>query len=131
MLPEGGMHVPFVVSWPGTIPSGEVYEQPISALDVAATTAGIAGLETQPVDFDGVNLIPYFTREKTTPPHAFLAWRWVAQSAIREGKWKLLRGGDREYLYNLEVDLEEKHNLAAKHPEIVTRLRTKLSSQGE
>ena len=128
MLSEGGMHVPFAVSWPGTIPSGEVYDQPISALDVAATAAGIAGLETQPVDFDGVNLIPYFTREKTTPPHEFLAWRWVAQSAIREGKWKLLRGGDREYLYNLEVDLEEKHNLAAKHPEIVTRLRTKLSA---
>ena len=128
MLSEGGIHVPFVVSWPGTIPSGEFYDQPISALDVAATAAGIAGLETQPVDFDGVNLIPYFTREKTTPPHEFLTWRWVAQSAIREGHWKLLRGGDREYLYNLEADLEEKHNLASKHPEIVTRLRAKLSS---
>ena len=57
MLSEGGMHVPFVVSWPGTIPSGEVYHQPISALDVAATTAGIAGLKTHPTDFDGVNLI--------------------------------------------------------------------------
>ena len=43
MLSEGGMHVPFVVSWPGTIPSGEFYDQPISALDVAATAAGIAG----------------------------------------------------------------------------------------
>ena len=42
-------------------------------------------------------------------------------------KRKLLRGVDREYLYNLEVDLEEKHNLE-KHPEIVTRLRTKLSA---
>lgn len=128
MLSEGGMHVPFVVSWPGTIPAGQVYDHPISALDVAATAAEIARLETQPADLDGVNLIPYLTGKKTTPPHEVLTWRWVAQSAIREGNWKLLRGGEREYLYDLEADLEEKHNLAAKHPEIATRLRTKLST---
>jgi uncharacterized sulfatase len=128
MLSEGGMHVPFVVSWPGTIPAGQVYDHPISALDVAATAAEIARLETQPADLDGVNLIPHLTGRKTTPPHEVLTWRWVAQSAIREGNWKLLRGGQREYLYDLEADLEEKHNLAAKHPEIATRLRTKLST---
>jgi uncharacterized sulfatase len=54
-------------------------------------------------------------------------WRWVSQSAIREGNWKLLRGGDREYLYDLDADLEEKHNLAAKHPAIANRLRKRLS----
>jgi len=128
MLSEGGMHVPFVVSWPGTIPAGQVYDHPISALDVAATAAEIARLETQPADLDGVNLIPHLTGKKTTPPHEVLTWRWVAQSAIREGNWKLLRAGEREYLYDLEADLEEKHNLAAKHPEIATRLRTRLST---
>ena len=128
MLSEGGMHVPFVVSWPGTIPAGQIYDHPISALDVAATAAEIARLETQPADLDGVNLIPHLTGKKTTPPHEVLTWRWVAQSAIREGKWKLLRGGEREYLYDLETDLEEKHNLAAKHPEIATRLRNRLST---
>ncbi len=128
MLSEGGIHVPFVVSWPGTIPAGQVYDHPISALDVAATAAEIARLETQPADLDGVNLIPHLTGKKTTPPHEVLTWRWVAQSAIREGNWKLLRGGEREYLYDLKADLEEKHNLAAKHPEIATRLRTRLST---
>ena len=58
-------------------------------------------------------------------------WRWTAQSAIREGKWKLLRGGDREYLYDLDADLEEKHNLAAKHPEIAEELRTRLREWSE
>ncbi len=128
MLSEGGIHVPFVVSWPGTIPPGQVYNHPISALDVAATTAEIARLETQPTDLDGVSLIPYLTGKKTTAPHEVLTWRWVAQSAIREGNWKLLRGGQREYLYNLEADIEEKHNLVAKHPEIAVRLRTRLSA---
>lgn len=127
MLSEGGMHVPFVVTWPGTIPASHVYDHPISALDVAATAAELAKIESGPEDFDGVNLIPYLTGAKKEPPHEFLAWRWVAQAAIREGDWKLLRGGDREYLYDLKSDLEEQHNLADKHPKIADRLRDKLS----
>jgi arylsulfatase A-like enzyme len=128
MLAEGGIHVPFVVSWPGTIPAGQTYPHPVSALDVAATAAAIAGIEVKPGELDGVNLLPHLKGEKTAAPHEALYWRWVAQSAIREGDWKLLRGGDREYLFNLSADLGEKRNLAAKHPEIATRLRGKLTA---
>jgi uncharacterized sulfatase len=128
MLAEGGMHVPFVIAWPGTIPGGQTYEHPISALDVAATAAALANLQTKPGDLDGVNLLPHLTGEIKTPPHDALYWRWTAQSAIREGQWKLLRGGPREYLYDLSTDLEEKHNLAARHPEIASLLRAKLEA---
>ncbi|MBE7498023.1 MAG: sulfatase-like hydrolase/transferase [Verrucomicrobiaceae bacterium] len=127
MLAEGGMHVPFLIAWPGTIPGGQVYEHLVSALDVAATAAGIVNLPVKSGELDGVNLLPYLTGEKKDAPHEFLAWRWMAQSALREGNWKLLRGGDREYLYDLATDLEEKHNLASQHPEIATRLRAKLT----
>lgn len=128
MLAEGGMHVPFVVSWPGTIPGEQTYEHPVSALDVAATAAALAELPIRPGELDGVNLIPYLTGQEQSPPHARLMWRWRAQSAIRAGKWKLLRGGDREYLYDLDSDLEETRNLAASHPDIATRLRQQLTS---
>jgi uncharacterized sulfatase len=128
MLAEGGMHVPFLIAWPGTIPSGQIYENPISALDVAATAAATADISVKPGDLDGVNLVPYLKGENTTPPHEALKWRWMAQSAIREGNWKLLRGGEREYLYDLATDLEEKHNLASQHPDVAARLRTKLTS---
>jgi len=131
MLTEGGMHVPFVVSWPGTISGEQIYEHPISALDVAATAASLAGIETKPGDLDGVNLIPFLKGDNTAAPHDALMWRWVAQSAIREGDWKLLRGGEREYLFNLKDDLEEKHNLASAHPAIANRLRGKLKTWSE
>lgn len=128
MLAEGGMHTPFVVAWPGTIPAGQTYLHPVSALDVAATACALANISTKPGDLDGVNLLPHLTGKVTTPPHEALYWRWVAQAAIREGNWKLLRGGDREYLYDLGTDLEEKHNLAAKHPDVAARLRAKLTT---
>ncbi|TWT84881.1 Arylsulfatase precursor [Planctomycetes bacterium CA13] len=128
MLAEGGMHVPFVVCWPGTIPAGQIYDHPISALDVAATAIAIANHDTPANELDGVNLIPYLTGQNDAAPHDTLMWRWTAQSAIREGKWKLLLAGDREYLYDLDADLEEKHNVAFEYPELVTRLRERLTS---
>jgi uncharacterized sulfatase len=136
MLAEGGMSTPFLIAWPGTIPGGQVYEHPVSALDVAATAVGVQPLgdseksatASTPTDLDGVNLLPHLTGENKAAAHDALYWRWMAQSAIREGNWKLLRGGDREYLYDLATDREEKHNLAAKYPEIATRLRAKLKT---
>ncbi len=128
MLAEGGMSTPYLIAWPGTIPGGQTYEHPVSALDVAATAAAITKVQVKRGDLDGVNLLPHLTGETKAAPHDALYWRWSAQSAIREGNWKLLRGGEREYLYDLATDREEKHNLAAKHPEIATRLRAKLKT---
>ncbi len=130
MLTEGGIHVPFVVAWPGTIPGGQTYDYPITALDVAATSAALANIQTQPGELDGKNIVPHLKGEIKTAPHENLYWRWVAQSAIREGNWKLLRGGDREYLYDLSTDITEKRNLASVNPEIATRLRDKLQAWG-
>lgn len=128
MLAEGGMHVPFVISWPGTIPSGQRFEHPVSALDVAATAAALAEISVAPGELDGVNLMPHLTGATQAAPHEALMWRWVAQSAIRQGKWKLLRGGPREYLFDLDTDLEEKHDLSADYPQVADRLRKRLST---
>lgn len=126
MLAEGGIHVPFLVSWPGTIPAADAYPHPVSTLDVAATATACAGVQVASGELDGVNLVPFLQGKVAAPPHASLTWRWGAQAAIREGDWKLLRGGNREYLYNLATDLEETNNLAAAHPAVATRLRGQL-----
>ncbi|MBA4016500.1 MAG: aryl-sulfate sulfohydrolase [Pirellula sp.] len=128
MLAEGGMSTPFLIAWPGTIPGGQTYDHQVSALDVAATAAAVTKLKVNPGDLDGVNLLPHLTGENKAAPHDALYWRWTAQSAVREGTWKLLRGGDREYLYDLATDREEKHNVASQYPEIAGRLRAKLQT---
>jgi arylsulfatase A-like enzyme len=126
MLAEGGIRVPFVVSWKGRIPGGQVYEHPVISLDVAATAVALAGLPAD-ATLDGVNLLPYLRGEKKGPPHETLYWRWIAQSAVREGKWKYLRGGAREYLFDLDRDREEKHSVLKEQPEIAGRLKAKLT----
>jgi arylsulfatase A-like enzyme len=126
MLTEGGIRVPFVLRWPGTLPAGRVYDQPVISLDLAATAVAMAGL---PADgqLDGVNLIPFLTGEKPGPPDRALYWRFWNQAAIRAANWKYLKVGDsHEFLFDLGSDAHETQNLLGAHPDVARRLRTLL-----
>ena len=125
---EGGIRVPFLVSWPGQLPAGQVYEHPVSAMDVLPTACAI-GKAKQPDGVEGVNLLPYFKGEKADAPHETLAWRFGPQKAIRRGDWKLVDVRDMEaktqsgwQLYDLSADIGETKNLAAEKPELVAEL---------
>lgn len=126
MLAEGGIRVPFLARWKGTIPGGQVCKTPVSSLDVAATACAMAGLE-RPATFDGLNLLPMI---KDGEPAAgrTLFWRFWNQAAVREGDWKLLKlGSHKSYLFNLSNDPEEQHDRIESQPEIATRLEKRLS----
>ncbi len=57
---EGGIRVPFVLSWKGSLPEGVVYEKPVIQLDVLPTVLAAAGVKVEPDwKLDGVNLLPY------------------------------------------------------------------------
>lgn len=116
---EGGIRVPFVVRWPGKVPAGKVYDQPVIALDILPTALAAAGTSVPPgTTLDGVDLVPYLRGEAKGIPHQALFWRFGDQWAIRKGDWKLAqqRNGDRG-LFNLASDLAESTNLLTKEPD--------------
>lgn len=122
---EGGVRVPFVVQWKGTVPPGSVYNQPVISLDVTATAATLAGATVGAADrpIDGVNLIPFVLGEREGAPHASLFWRAGSQHAIRRGEYKLVQQADgRPQLYDVVADMGEKRDLAAEKPELVEEL---------
>jgi len=128
MLSEGGIRVPFLARYPGKLPSGKVFAEPVSTLDIAATAQALAGLPSDD-QLDGVNLIPFLSGTKTSSPHAQLYWRFWSQAAVREGAWKLLyRAGEPARLFDVASDDHEKINLAEKYPEKVTDLQRKLDN---
>jgi arylsulfatase A-like enzyme len=127
---DGGIHVPFVVSWPGTLQPGR-YERPVIQLDIAPTALAAAGIPTEDMGFDGVDILPHLTGRIAAEPHATLFWRFGAQMAIRRGDWKLVRWGSTEKLdanetwpklFHLAVDPGETRNLAAQEPARVAEL---------
>ena len=124
---EGGIRVPFLVSWPARIPAGRTYAQPVISLDIFPTALAAAGATRDPkLDaLDGVNLLPFLTATTPTTPHPRLFWRMDGGEAfaVREGKWKWLRTyQNAPQLYDLSTDLGESRDLAASHPEIANRL---------
>ena len=127
MLAEGGIRVPYLVRWKGTIPPVQVIDDPVTSLDVAATATAAAGI-SKPENFDGIDLTPILSKKQPFPDRA-LTWRFWRQSAIRNGDWKLLKFSDRAiYLFNLSKDPGEKNNLIADHPEIAAKLEAELAT---
>lgn len=123
---DGGMRTPFLISWPAKLAQGATYDHPVSSLDVFATAVALTDANVpaahQP---EGVNLIPFLTGEKKGAPHEHLFWRTTRGIwAVRSGDWKLLDMGEGEQLFNLASDIGESRNVAAAHPQIVSRLKT-------
>lgn len=141
---EGGIRVPFVISWPAKIKQG-VYEKPVIQLDLVATALAAVGVEVNPTwNLEGVNLLPFMSGENTEIPHEALYWRFGQQMAIRSGDWKLVRydtnadtqtGRSRDVtatkLYNLASDIHEDKDLAASMPDKVQELQSKWNVWNE
>jgi arylsulfatase A-like enzyme len=138
---EGGIRVPFALSWKGTIPADRVDRRPIIQLDVLSTALAAAGVAVQPSwKLDGVNLLPFLTGKAEGRPHDVLYWRLGNHMAIRSGDWKLVRSSEGPLvtgtfdslasladaeLYNLASDISEQKNLAASQPAKVRELAEK------
>jgi len=131
-LYEGGVRVPFLISWPGTLPAGKDYDSPVSSLDVFATSLALAGVP-MPTDVphDSVNLIPFLKGETKAAPHPHLFWRVGGGQAhaVRDGNWKLIRPkGKPAELYDLATDVGESKDQSATQPEVVSKLSAELDA---
>jgi arylsulfatase A-like enzyme len=128
---EGGVNVPFVMRWPGTIPPGTRYSHAVSALDVFATAAAAAGVATPSVHpLDGVDLAPFVQGHKTTPPHEMLFWRTGGHRAVRAGSYKLVSDAitGSQALFDLDADPSEQNDLVASEPDRAKRLANALAA---
>ena len=136
MLEEGGIRVPYIVRWPGVLPQGIEFTEPVSAYDLTATVAAAGRAKPAPgKPFDGVDLVPVLTGAVELDRERPLFFRRrnisvrknqneIRQSAVRQGDWKYLRTykpvGSNRYaavLYNLSDDRSEEKDLAKMHPQ--------------
>ncbi len=126
---EGGIRVPFLISWPGQLPANTVFHQPVTCLDILPTICAAAGIRLPPDRvYDGRNLIPYLRGEAPGAVHEALFWDGdEGKTAVRAGRWKLVCHRGQAELYDLENDLGEKRNLASRRPDVVRRLEARFA----
>jgi len=87
---EGGIRIPYIVSWPSHLPAGKVDDRQVSSLDILPTAAALARAKLpQNRDYDGVDLLPYLTTSDHRVPNPKLYWRDGPNFAMRDANLKL------------------------------------------
>jgi arylsulfatase A-like enzyme len=121
---EGGVRVPFVVTWPGHVPAATSYDGLSSAMDVLATVAVAAGVDLAPLALDGVDLVPHLAGDDPSEPHDALFWRSGSQRTARVGDLKLWTSGVDALvqLFDLSVDPLELDDRTRRQPADVLAL---------
>lgn len=121
-LLEGGIRVPAIARWSGVIPANRVTNQISITMDWTATILSAAGaIAAQDFPLDGIDLLPVLqgtspVRERT------LFWRFQTQDAVRQGKWKYFRDGERRSLFDLSFDQREQADFSKTNPDVLERL---------
>ena len=145
---DGGVRVPCLMRWPGKIPAGSTCREMAWTMDLLPTIAKLAGTNA-PTDrvIDGRNIWPLMSAQPgAKTPHEAYYYYWLqGLEAVRSGPWKLHLAHDYSHLavpgggglpgryakqhigaalYDLEKDISEQNDVAAKFPDVVARLQT-------
>lgn len=139
---EGGISAPFIAWLPKQIASGRIAKGTSHLIDIAPTFYELAGVK-YPAQYGkietnalpGKSLVPIlFDSADTVARGEPLFWERAGNKAVRAGKWKLVHiasEGDRFELYDIEKDRGENHDLAARYPDIVERLKRSYNEWAE
>lgn len=122
---EGGIRVPAVMYWPGRLQPATT-DQLMSAIDVFPTLAAAAGIQTRnQLPLDGKNLWEAITsgRTQTRDPLFFAVETTTGfQYAVHTGEWKLVRQGNRQWLFHISEDPHEQRDLAGSQAKLAREL---------
>ena len=138
-----GKRVPFIASWPGTIPAGTVSAEPAMNIDLFPTLVELAGGQLpRDRDIDGKNILPLLTDGAASPHDALYLFNNDRIVGVRSGPWKLVIEtryraalnsfehsdyyGPDGLLFDLEKDPGETYSFTREYPEVVEHLQELL-----
>ena len=126
---EGGISTPFIARWPAGLKRTGISHTIGHEIDVMPTCLDVAGVAypktsiagTPPPPPEGKSLVPLFEGRMLSERSLF--WEHEGNSAVREGKWKLVsRFPDAWELYDTENDRTERHDVADQYPDRVKKM---------
>ncbi len=132
-LYEGGIRVPFAISWKGKIPADQTIQTPIISIDLAATIYNL--LEIEDSGTQGIDIMPLLMEgdsedEINDPSNSrSFYWRMSKRSAMRDSDWKIVRERKSDWeLFDLRKDLSESKDLSKDNPKKLAELIEKWTA---
>ncbi len=136
-LYEGGIRVPMIAYWKGTIPAGHVSAQQTTQVDLMPTLAD-AGGNPVTAEMDGISIMPTLRGEpekQTAREYLYFEfYEGGQQQSVRMGDWKAYRKGGWNgtiELYDLSKDIGETTDLAQQRPELIERMAAIMRKEHE
>ena len=116
---EGGIRVPYIVSWPSEISPGKKSDIAVHHFDIFPTIAKAAGIESAHV-LDGRDLLPLIKNDNSSEFNRTLFWRSGNHQSVLHENWKFIvsKKENFRWLFDTSVDPLEKNNLIKTHPEV-------------
>ena len=143
-LYEGGIRMPLIIRWPGTIEPGRTCDEMVISNDFFPTFSELAEVEVKAKDTDGISLVPLLLNPENRLSRKSLYWHYPhyhsaglgPQGAIRQGPYKLIEWFEKSTygtagaveLYNLNSDPAEQNNLADSLPDLAEKMLSDLQS---
>ena len=130
---EGGIRVPFIAWWPGTVKSGTESRHISAFWDFMPTACELAKV-SPPKNTDGISYLSTL-KGQTQKNHKYLYWELyegAEKQALLKPPYKLVRIRDnaqsdyRYELYNLEEDITESKNISESIPKITTKMKSEI-----
>jgi arylsulfatase A-like enzyme len=142
MLYEGGLRVPFIIAWPGHVPSGRTSDTPCAHVDLLPTFVELSGKKVLPKQtLDGVSLVKLWKNPDTKLDRDAIYFHFPGYLEGNKGAWRttpcaMMRAGDftlleffedgRLELYNVKDDIGQKQDLAKRLPEKTRELHQRM-----
>ena len=136
-LYEGGIRAPLIAVWPGKIRPGQKSDLITANWDFMPTACQLAHARI-PANIDGFSYLPTLLADgRRQVKHSFLYWEFPqnnGQQAVRLGKWKGIRFNlqkemSKVKLFDLDNDLQEQHDVAGDHPDLVKKIEAIMKQQ--
>jgi len=123
---EGGIRVPFIVSYPKKFSKGKVDNETIIAgVDWLPTIASLCGADFTSDKVDGIDVKAAFTGGEVTRSKP-LFWSEKVNAVVMDGKWKAVKMKNEFKLYDIEKDPAELNDLSASQPKLAKKYKQAL-----
>ena len=124
---EGGLRVPCMVRWPGTIPAGTVCDEFLTSMEIFPMLCSAAGVAPPDgVVLDGFDMTPVLAG-KAPSPRKEMFWQRRGDRAARVENWKWVESAKGSGLFDLSADIGEAHDLSKEKPEVLGRVKARFA----
>lgn len=129
---EGGTRIPTILRWPTKVKAGTENDVPIITMDWVPTLLKMAGAEsTEGMQPDGVDIADLLSGKSIEERPLFWRYNLHKQKAVRLGRFKYVKIGDNEFLFDVVADPMERGNLKYRQPDVFEDLKNRYETWNE